>query len=193
MVASASSSEIAPEKPEGNSEQLVSTFRPPAERDDEKIAQPSFNNLQSLVDLTVTSSTITKTAASATSATSTMAEEGCCEAAAVANKSSSDLIREADERIRFSINFDARKNQQQNQQPQSQPPTACQTNARSCNSTTSTTAAVADSNSNSGLKDDLSKVRQEISELKNDLSTTKQPLMVSTNHYKRPFFINFNF
>ena len=72
----------------------------------------------------------------------------------------SDLVREANEKIRFSIHFDARKNQQQqNSISQTRDPTSAN---KIC----------------LNVKEDLHKVKQDISELKNDLKSAEQPLMV---------------
>ena len=68
--------------------------------------------------------------------------------AAEAKPKNSDLVREASEKIRFSIHFDARKHQEQQ-------------------------------NKFSNVREDLFKVKQDINDLKNDLKTAEQPLMVS--------------
>lgn len=60
----------------------------------------------------------------------------------------SDLVREANEKIRFSIHFDARKNQQMQ------------------------------ANKFLNVKEDLHKVKQDIQGLKNDLKSAEKPLMV---------------
>ena len=70
----------------------------------------------------------------------------------VASPKNSDLVREANEKIRFSIHFDARKHQVEQQQQQSK---------------------------FSNVREDLFKVKQDINVLKNDLKTAEQPLMVS--------------
>lgn len=61
---------------------------------------------------------------------------------------SSDLVREANEKIRFSIHFDARKNQQMQ------------------------------ANKFFNVREDLYKVKQDIQGLKNDIKSAEQPLMV---------------
>lgn len=71
------------------------------------------------------------------------------EVAKAANISLSDLVREANEKIRFSIHFDARKNQQMQ------------------------------ANKFLNVKEDLHKVKQDIQGLKNDLKSAEKPLMVS--------------
>ena len=62
----------------------------------------------------------------------------------------SELVKEIDQKIRFSIHFDARKNQQENK------------------------PKFLD------VKEDLFKVKQDIHELKHDLKSAERPLMVTT-------------
>lgn len=113
-----------------------------------------FNSLQSLVDLANSNPEHQPTAV----VVSTPQEQPEVEPRplmqpASAKTNSSDLVREANEKIRFSIHFDARKHQE--------------------------SALLQNSSSKfSNVREDLFKVKQDINELKNDLKTAEQPLMV---------------
>ena len=124
-----------------------------------------FNSLQSLVDLansdrseSTTSSSESRVIENANSPNSAMCSSGSTTNA----PPPSDLVREANEKIRFSIHFDARKNQQQN--------------------------SISSANKILNVKEDLHKVKQDISELKNDLKSAEQPLMVTIFWIFPPLF-----
>lgn len=105
-----------------------------------------FNSLQSLVDLANSDRESSSDASSRANNTN--------------SSTPSDLVREANEKIRFSIHFDARKNQQQNSRDSA--------------------------NKILNVKEDLHKVKQDISELKNDLKSAEQPLMDILNYLDSP-------
>ena len=109
-----------------------------------------FNSLQSLVDL-ANSNPKSSTAVEPQEPPRPLVHEE--KAASMVKTNSSDLVREANEKIRFSIHFDARKHHQEKSQQNS-------------------------SSKFSNVREDLFKVKQDINELKNDLKTAEQPLMV---------------
>ena len=109
-----------------------------------------FNSLQSLVDL-ANSNPKSSTAVEPQEPPRPLVHEE--KAASMVKTNSSDLVREANEKIRFSIHFDARKHQESQNHSSS-------------------------SSKFSNVREDLFKVKQDINELKNDLKTAEQPLMV---------------
>ena len=109
-----------------------------------------FNSLQSLVDLANSNPKNSSTAVEPQEPPRPLVMQ---EPAKMVKTNSSDLVREANEKIRFSIHFDARKHHQEKSQQNS-------------------------SSKFSNVREDLFKVKQDINELKNDLKTAEQPLMV---------------
>ena len=108
-----------------------------------------FNSLQSLVDLANSNpEQPTAVVVSTPQEQPEVEPRPLVQPAFSAKTNSSDLVREATEKIRFSIHFDARKHQKSN------------------------------SSKFSNVREDLFKVKQDINELKNDLKTAEQPLMV---------------
>ena len=124
-----------------------------------------FNSLQSLVDLANSNPKNSSTAVEPQEPPRPLVMQ---EPAKMVKTNSSDLVREANEKIRFSIHFDARKHHQEKSQQNS-------------------------SSKFSNVREDLFKVKQDINELKNDLKTAEQPLMVRLlrRRPKRTFCVDY--
>ena len=123
-----------------------------------------FNSLQSLVDLANSNPKNSSTAVEPQEPPRPLVMQ---ELAKMVKTNSSDLVREANEKIRFSIHFDARKHHQEKSQQNS-------------------------SSKFSNVREDLFKVKQDINELKNDLKTAEQPLMVRLRRRpKRTFCVDY--